>query len=84
MFLRKIDKIFKELPNVFGIANDILVVGYKTDGKDHDKELWRVLQICREANLKLNKDKLSFQVYISHILWWNHIMAWSKPRPTED
>ena len=35
MFQRKIDEIFKDLPNVFGIADDILVVGYDVDGKDH-------------------------------------------------
>ena len=45
MFLRKIDKIFKELPNLFGIADDILVVGYEVDGEDHDETLQRVLQI---------------------------------------
>ena len=28
MFQRKIDKIFIDLPNVFGITYDILVVGY--------------------------------------------------------
>ena len=39
MFQRKIDKIFKNVPNVFCIADDILVVGYDRDGKDHDKTL---------------------------------------------
>ena len=33
----KNDKIFKDLPNVFGIVDNILVVGYDSDGKDHDK-----------------------------------------------
>ena len=33
------NKIFKLLPNVFGIADDILVVGYDGDGKDHNKTL---------------------------------------------
>ena len=28
MFQCKIDDIFKELPNVLGIANDTLIVGY--------------------------------------------------------
>ena len=32
MFQRKIDKIFKDIPNVFGIADDILVAGYEADG----------------------------------------------------
>ena len=34
MFQCKIDKIF--MSNVFGIADDILVIGYKKDGADHD------------------------------------------------
>ena len=36
MFQRTIDEIFKGLPNVFAIADDILVVGYDVDGEDHD------------------------------------------------
>ena len=39
MFQRAIDEIFKDLPNVYGIADDILVVGYDIDGKDHDDTL---------------------------------------------
>ena len=54
-------EIFKDLPNVFGIANDILVAGYEADGKDHDKTVWRVLQRCRQVNLKLDKDKCHFR-----------------------
>ena len=36
IFQGNIDEIFKELPDVFGIADDILVVGYGVDGKGHD------------------------------------------------
>ena len=39
MFQCKIDEIFRNLPNVFGIANDILVVGYDPDGKSDDEML---------------------------------------------
>ena len=39
----KIDEIFKDLPNVFGIADDILVVGYDSDGNDHYEMLCKVL-----------------------------------------
>ena len=35
----KLDKIFKDLPNAFTIADDILVLGYDSDGKDHDDTL---------------------------------------------
>ena len=37
MFQRKIDEIFKGLLNVFGVADDILIVGYDADDKDHDR-----------------------------------------------
>ena len=60
-FPKKIDEIFKDLPNEVGIADDILVAGYKADGKDHDKTVQRVLQRCRQGNLKLNKDKCYFR-----------------------
>ena len=55
MFQRKIDEIFKDFPNVFGTADDILVVGYEADGKDHDETVQKMLQRCRQVNLKLNK-----------------------------
>ena len=43
MFQRKIDEIFKEMQNVFGIADDISIVGYKKDGTDHR-------QCCTESS----------------------------------
>ena len=55
MFQRKIDEIFKDLTNVFGIADDILAVGYDQSGKDHDNTLWKVLQACRHIKLKLKQ-----------------------------
>ena len=77
MFQRKIDEIFKELSNMFGIADDIIVVGYDTDGKDHDETLWRVLKICRQVNLKLNKDKCHFRCtsvpFFGEILLWHGV-----------
>ena len=39
MFQQKIDKIFQNLPGIFGIGDDILVIGCDTDGKDHDETL---------------------------------------------
>ena len=39
MFHRKIDDIFKQLPNVFCIADYILVVEYDKHGTDHDETL---------------------------------------------
>ena len=39
MFQGKFDKIFKDLPNIYSIADNILVVTYESDGKDHDEML---------------------------------------------
>ena len=61
MLHRKIDEIFKELTNVFGIADDILALSYDTNEVVHNNELSRALQICRKENLKLNKVKSHFE-----------------------
>ena len=49
------------MPNVFGIVDDILVIGYDDNGRDHDELVCKVLQRCSEVNLKLNKDKCHFR-----------------------
>ena len=61
MFQYKIGKIIKELRNVFGIVHDILIVGYDADGKDFNRMLRWVMQICHKENFKLNKDICHFR-----------------------
>ena len=36
MFQKKIGELFSGLPNVFGIADGILIAGNDEQGKDHD------------------------------------------------
>ena len=57
LFQRKIDEIFKDLSNVFSIADGILVLGNEVDGRNHDETLQRGLQMYRQVNLELKKDK---------------------------
>ena len=61
MFQHKINEIFNDMPNVFGIADDILVIGYDEDGTYHDEAVYNMLRQCKEVNLKLNKDKCHFR-----------------------
>ena len=61
MFQQKIDEIFSDMPNVFRIADDILVIGYDKDGADHHDTVYNVLRWCQDVNLKLNKDKHHFR-----------------------
>ena len=42
MFQWKIDEIYKELPNVFCIADKIFIAGYDTDGRDNNIMLKQV------------------------------------------
>ena len=49
------------MPSIFGIADDILVMGYNEDGSDHDAAVHNVLQWCEEVNLKLNKEKCNIR-----------------------
>ena len=61
MFQCKINEIFNDMPNVFGIADDILVIGYDKDGTDHDDAVYKVLRQYQDVNLKLNKSKCHFR-----------------------
>ena len=52
MFQQKIDEIFNDMPNVFRIIDNILVIGYDKDAADHDKAVYNVLRQCQDVNLK--------------------------------
>ena len=58
MLQRKVDETFGNIPGVTGIVDNIVVVGYQEDGKDHDANLKAVLERARETGIKLNPDKL--------------------------
>ena len=61
MFQHKIEEIFNDMPNVFGIADGILVIGYDRNRADHDETVYSVLRQCQDVNLKLNKEKCHFR-----------------------
>ena len=44
MFQCKIIEFFNDMPNIFGIADKILVIGSDEDGADHDKAGYNILQ----------------------------------------
>ena len=46
MFQQIFDEIFRDLPDVFGIAADILILVCDTGGRDHDRTLRHIMQIC--------------------------------------
>ena len=42
----KNDEIFNDLPNLFGTADDISIVGNVADARDDDKTLRQVMLVC--------------------------------------
>ena len=47
MVQKKIDKLFQRLPNMFGIADNILIAGFSDMNRDNNVTLNKVLRICR-------------------------------------
>ena len=58
MYQKKIDKTFSDLPGCFGIADDIIAVGWREDGKDHDENLETVLECTRSTGVCFKEDKM--------------------------
>ena len=64
------DRTFGDIPNVYMIADDLIVTGNTEE--EHDKALAQVLQRARERNVRFSLQKLQYKVcqvkYIGHIL----------------
>ena len=58
VFQRKVDETFSDIPGVTGISDDIIAVGYKSDGSDHDANLTAVLKGARATGLCFNDKKM--------------------------
>ena len=72
-FQQKLDQNLEGLRGVYKIADDILITGQGSEPeKDHDSNLLRLLQRCRERNIKLNETKFEFKctsiAFIGHTL----------------
>ena len=79
MFQKKIDRLFNDIPNVFGIADYILIAGFDANGKNHDKRLEQVLCRCRQANPKLNRQNVYLGKHAFHF-WQSNFHTWAKSR----
>ena len=63
------------MPDVFGIAGDILIVGHDGDGRVHDRALRQVIQICHQENLKLDKISVISGIPRYKILFFGDVIS---------
>ena len=61
MFQKKIAKLYNWMPNVFSTTDYILIAGFDELGREHHTPSEKVPRICRQATLKLNKDKCLYR-----------------------
>ena len=58
VFQKKVHETFSDIPGVIGISDDIIVVGYKSDGSEHDANLTAVLERAQATGLCFNDKKM--------------------------
>ena len=73
VFQKKVDETFSDIPGVTGISDDLIVVGYKSDGSDHDANLTTVLERARATGLCFNDKKRV--VRCKRILFFGNIIG---------
>ena len=80
VFQCRLDEIFKDIPNVAGIAGDILVCG--SSDIEHDLSFINMLGACRLNNVALNSGKLQFKQ--KKINFYGHTLREEGLQPAED
>ena len=80
IFQREMCRIFSDLPGVEIVVDDILVHG--RNAVEHDSRLRKVLQRCRDVNLKLNSSKS--KIGCSEVNYVGHKLTADGLLPTRD
>jgi len=71
IFQRKLDDVYQGIPNVTGIADDILITG--STPEEHDKAFVDMLEATRNNNIGLNSTKLQFKQ--SSVNFYGHVIT---------
>ena len=64
--------MFDKLKQVIIIADDIMVVGYKSDHSDHDQAFTNLLQTAQKCNIKLNYDRQQYMMMSISLVQLHH------------
>ena len=80
VFQCRLDESFRDIPNVAGIADDILVCG--SSDIEHDLSFINMLEACRLNNVPLNSGKLQFKQ--EKINFYGHALIEKGLQPAEN
>ena len=71
IFQRKLDEVYMGIPNVMGIADDIVVCG--STPSEHDQAFCEMLKATCKHNVSLNSEKLQFKQ--AQVDFHGHVMT---------
>ena len=74
------DEILRDIPNVAGIEDDILV--FSSTDIEHEQAFINMLETCRKNNVGLNSEKLQFKQ--EKINFYGHTLTEKVIQPAED
>ena len=80
IFQRKLDEVYRDIPNVMGIADDIIVCG--SSEQEHDKAFTEMLKATRKHNVSLNSEKLQFKQ--SQVDFYGHTLTEEGVQPAKE
>ena len=65
-------------------ADDIIIFGFRDDGRDHDSTVRQVLDKAKAVGMKFNPSKCQFRKTSVKFLWLGTVEEWSISRPSKD
>ena len=80
VFQQKLDSIFNSIPNVSGIADDLIVAGATEE--EHDAAFTKLMETARKNNVRFNSSKLQFKH--KKVNFYGHTITENGLVPAED
>ena len=80
IFQRKLDAVYRGIPNVMGIADDIVVCG--STQSEHAKAFCEMLKATRKHNVSLNSEKLQFKQ--AQVDFYGHVLTENGIQPAKE
>ena len=80
IFQRKLDEVYKGIPNVTGIADDIIIAG--STQQEHDEAFMTMLEAARKNSVGLNSTKL--QLKQKSVSFFGHTITAEGIQPSDD